>query len=78
VIVLLHILNLKDVVTNGNNVEEKIGKVLHVVEKENVLKYMNGILNVKVVNILITHLLLDVATNGLNVVEKVGKVLLVA
>jgi hypothetical protein len=67
------------VVTNGTNVVEKIGKVLIVAKKENVNICTNGILNVKVMKVVIivvvTQLLQDVVINGLNAVEKAGKVL---
>jgi len=72
-------LPIPDVVKNGPNVEENTGQVLLVVNKEHVNIYTNGILNVKVVPVVvIIQDLPVVSANGNNVVENYGKVLVVA
>jgi len=64
------------VVTNGNNVAVKTGKVATVAKKDHVFMLMIGIPNVKEEKIHIVQIL-DVVINGINVVGKIGKVLLV-
>jgi len=71
-------ITLLDVLINGDNVEERIGKVLLVANKDHVNLSMNGILNVKVVHHVINvFVLLVVVTNGHNVEARIGKDLLV-
>jgi len=65
-----------DVKTNGNNVVEKVGKVLLVAWQEIVPKLMNGIINVEMVLEHVVNLgQLNVEMNGNNVEENTGQVL---
>jgi len=77
--VVVVILLILDVHTNGNNAEVNIGTVLLVVKQEIVNSSMNGILNVEMILMIVdVNITLNVVKNGTNAAVKTGQVLLVA